>query len=242
MENLLKPSVVLSACRTFFGDDQATVGWLHGIKTDDLSATFRKRAFSLHPDRAGAIGRSRAALEQEFKRLHGAFRVLMRAVTLGVAGSEKEPSRPPPRPAHTRSTETPGTGRFHSGRIPDGELRLAQFLYYSRIIDWRTMIDAITWQYRVRPKVGEIGRAYRFMDAPAVFRVLRASPRSERFGDTALRLGILSGHQLNVVLGKQLQLNYPIGRFFVENGLLNRARVESLVDQNRRHNVRARHT
>ena len=53
----------------------------------------------------------------------------------------------------------PDCGWFHLSPIPDRPLRFGQFLYYAGLIDWHTMIDAITWQLNVRPKIGEIGRA-----------------------------------------------------------------------------------
>ncbi|MFW5684378.1 MAG: J domain-containing protein [Spirochaetota bacterium] len=133
-----------------------------------------------------------------------------------------------------------GRGMYYRGKVPQSELRFAQFLYYNRVIDWRTMIDAITWQYRVRPKFGEIGRAYRFMDFDSVSRVLRTSPQGELFGSTAMRLGILDRRQLYVVLGKQHQLNYPIGRYFLEHEILTRPEIDHLLVQNRRHNLRYR--
>ncbi|MFW5850220.1 MAG: hypothetical protein ACOCXN_10685 [Spirochaetota bacterium] len=137
-------------------------------------------------------------------------------------------------------TDQPGAGVYYSGRVPETELRFVQFLYYHRVIDWRTMIDAITWQYRVRPKMGEIGRAYEFMSFEGVTKVLRASPQGELFGSTALRLGLLDRRQLQVVLGKQYRLNYPIGRYFVEKGILSRPEIDHLLVQHRRHNLKYR--
>jgi hypothetical protein len=124
--------------------------------------------------------------------------------------------------------------------VPNSELRFAQFLYYNRVIDWKTMIEAVTWQYRVRPKVGEIGRSYNFIDFKGVSDVLRRSPRGELFGNTALRLGVLDIRQLRVMLGKQHQLNYPIGRYFIEQEILSAPEVEHLIAINKRHNAHVR--
>jgi hypothetical protein len=147
------------------------------------------------------------------------------------------------RSAHNRTGATSGgtgAGVYYRGRVPESELRFAQFLYYNRVIDWKTMIDAITWQYRVRPKIGEIGRAYKFLDFEAVTQVLRTSPQGELFGSTAMKLGLLDRRQLYVVLGKQHQLNYPIGRYFLENDILSKPEIDHLLVQNRRHNLKHR--
>ncbi|MFW6288652.1 MAG: hypothetical protein ACOC2Q_02625 [Spirochaetota bacterium] len=169
--------------------------------------------------------------------------------TPGMRSSAREPAerrqaepRRSDRKQADRPSDSSGVGRYFGGRIPTGELRFAQFLYYNRVIDWKTMIDAVTWQYRVRPKVGEIGRSYHFLDFDSVTRVLRSSPRGELFGDTAMKLGLLDRRQLSVVLGKQHQLNYPIGRYFLENDILSRPEIDHLLAQNRRHNMKARST
>lgn len=238
------------------------------LSQSEVASCFRRRALELHPDRAGALGVAPERLERAFKRLHGAYRVLSRLVEDDVlrrrvieadlrssgprgrpdiwtprASAAERPARPDRAKPHARPFSADGSTdppRFYNGRVPDGELRFAQFLYYNRVIDWKTMIDAITWQHRVRPKVGEIGRSYRFLDFDAVKRVLRVSPRGELFGSTAMRLGLLDKRQLYVVLGKQYQLNYPIGRYFLEHDILSRPEIDHLLDQNRRHNTRFR--
>jgi hypothetical protein len=255
MEATITPALATKAFSIVFGEMQSrdVYAVLAQLTQDDLAARFRSRAMELHPDRAGIIGKTPDYLERAFKQLHGAYRVLSRAIEDGtLVAQPQSSSRParaaerPPRTqrgrpgAETDSRGSDGRGRFYAGRVPHGELRFAQFLYYNRVIDWRTMIDAITWQYRVRPKVGEIGRAYRFLDFDSVTRVLRTSPRGELFGSTAMKMGILDKRQLSVMLGKQYQLNYPIGRYFVENGILSRPEVDHLLQQNRRHNIRAR--
>ena len=223
----------------------------------------------LHPDRAGALGVSTQDLERSFKRLHGAYRLLGRLVEdeglrdrvlSSVAGRPAEntlwtPGREEPGPWQGRSAAAHGSRfqadaetdsqpeagrRYYHGRVPQGRLRFAQFLYYHQVIDWQTMIDAVTWQYRVRPRLGEIGRSYKFLDFDAVSRVLRNSPRGELFGNTAMRLGLLDRRQLYVVLGKQHQLNFPIGRYFLESGILSRPEIDHLLVQNKRHNIKAR--
>ncbi len=236
MAQTITPRIAQQALRILFGDgsvyakDASAVAVL---SQQELAVSFRARALQVHPDRAGALGQPPEALERAFKRLHGAYRVLSRVVA-------DESLRQRIVQTAARTAESPGqtgAGRYYRGAVPRSELRLAQFLYYHRVIDWKTMIDAVTWQYRVRPKVGEIGRAYRFLDFESVTTVLRASPRGELFGDTALKLGLLDRRQLYVVLGKQHQFDYPIGRYFTEYEILTRDEIEHFVHQNRRHNL-----
>lgn len=241
------------------------VSALATLSQNEVAAWFRKRALELHPDRAGTLGIAPDRLEKAFKRLHGAYRLLSRlledeALRNRVIEADRTrpanrssglwtPREPEPRERHrhdapvararasdAQPAESEGR-RFYRGRVPQSELRFAQFLYYNRVIDWRTMIDALTWQHRVRPKVGEIGRSYKFLDFDAVSRILRVSPRGELFGSTAMKLGVLDRRQLYVMLGKQHQLNYPIGRYFLEQDILSKPEIDHLLLQHRRHNT-----
>ncbi len=269
MTATITPRIAESALRIVFGSGRTAapdLSMLAGLDQQTLAAKFRSRALELHPDRAEALGVSPFKLDSEFKRLHGAYRVLgrliederLRTSLLRSAGADgpRGPRaggrtiwRPPTWRTETGRriidpSELPeadlgnedAARRFFAGRVPTTELRFAQFLYYHRVIDWKTMIDAVTWQYRVRPKVGEIGRSYRFLDFMSVNSVLKSSPRGELFGATALKLGVLDPRQLRVMLGKQHQLNYPIGRFFTDHEILSKDEVERLLLLNKRHN------
>lgn len=255
MNSTITPELALRALRIVFDQESvpsADLAMLAGLSQRDLAARFRVRALELHPDRAGTLGQPQDVLERQFKRLHGAYRVLSRLVEderlcVQIVQQSRTRTASDER-RHTAPTDTgvpraktrPASGTYYHGRVPESKLRFAQFLYYNRVIDWRTMIDAITWQYRVRPKLGEIGRAYRFLDFDSVTRVLRASPQGELFGDTAVKLGVLDQGQLCVALGKQHRFNYPIGRYFLEKDILSRVEIEHLLQQNRRHNLKYR--
>lgn len=264
MTATITPRIVRNALRILFQSAPRGVPELAELAVLDqreLATHFRARALELHPDRASALGADPEELNAQFKRLHGAYRVLCRVAEdaslqqaiiradTGLASSgasggglwtPHRPDREASDGVRARRGETGDGRRFYSGRVPQSELRFAQFLYYNRVIDWKTMIDAVTWQYRVRPKVGEIGRSYKFIDFKDIADVLRRSPRGELFGDTALRLGKLDIRQLRVVLGKQHQLNYPIGRYFVEREILSAPELEHLITMNKRHNSHVR--
>ena len=258
----ITPTLVRNALRIVFGESSPYSDGLSALATlsqDEVAVWFRKRALELHPDRASTLGIPPDRLEKAFKRLHGAYRLLSRlledealrsrliradgAASGRGASGLWTPREPEPRERHRHeepARDESDVRRFYRGRVPESELRFAQFLYYNRVIDWRTMIDALTWQHRVRPKVGEIGRSYRFLDFKAVSRILRVSPRGELFGSTAMKLGVLDRRQLYVMLGKQHQLNYPIGRYFLEQDILSKPEIDHLLVQHRRHNSRFR--
>ncbi len=258
MTQPITADIARRALRIIYGNgsiDAVDLSILAGMDQRELSTRFRARALELHPDRASVLGREPDELNSAFRRLHSAYRVLGAvvdnpALKASLAARARPGGQSPPdgrfwTPAtDSRAGGPTGSGfaadaeerRYYAGRVPESELRFAQFLYYNRVIDWKTMIEAVTWQYRVRPKVGEIGRSYRFLDFSSIGAVLRESPRGELFGTTALKMGLLDRRQLSVMLGKQYLLNYPIGRYFVEHGILSKPEVEHLLNENRRHN------
>ncbi len=228
------PEIVEKALKLVFGSksNYADLGMMKSLDQRILKSAFREKVMHFHPDRAGVLGLDEGVLDELFKRLHGAYRLLNSIVvdkSVLVHGTVR---RPAPRRAHTAPSRT-----FYRGRTPETKLKFAQFLYYNGVIDWQSMIDAVTWQLNVRPKIGEIGRAYKFFDHSGVISVIREKKRAEFFGGAALRMGMVSRFQLNAMIGKQKSLNYPIGRYFLEKGVFSSRDLETLLDRSRRHNL-----
>ena len=246
------PALIEKAMRLVFGAEQggSTASGVSLLTRESLHVAFRKRALACHPDRADVLGVDQAKLNELFKRLHGAYRLLSRLIAGEVvpASTEPRPSRAPRRSPHASGESEPqrrsphrksashGKGMY-TGPIPNRPLRFAQFLYYSGLIDWQTMIDAIAWQMQVRPKIGEIGRAYRFLDHDGVTAIIRERKTGELFGNVALRTGKLDRRQLLAMIGKQRSLNLPIGRYFIRNGLFVPEDIEELIRQNNMRNA-----
>ena len=240
------------------------------LNVGTLRTAFRKGSMQFHPDRAGALGLEAVELEERFKRFLGAYRLLnglaSREIAIAVQRtyadgkrstpytSPRQPERQQPaarqRPAGTwgdiygrhsqRRSHAPKEKGIYRGVMPKRPLRFAQYLYYAGVIDWQMMIDAITWQMHVRPKIGEIGRAYHFFDYHGVGDIIKAREVGELFGSTALRIGRVNRFQLNAMVGKQLKHNLPIGRYFLEKGLLGQVELSTLLERNRRHNYAVR--
>ncbi len=257
----VRPEAVAKALGLIFGEEStySSVEHMNDIDAGVLKSAFRSKAKFLHPDRAMVLGLNEGELNELFKQLHVAYRYLNRVLSEGdipellrktqaaasMSTGDEANSIRTGRPGTTYTSKQDGSSvygfskrsRYYAGKIPKKALRFAQFLYYSGIIDWQTMIDAITWQMSVRPRIGEIGRSYRFFDSENVRDVIMASSSGEFFGSVALRLGLIDHFKLNVMLGKQRKLNRPIGRFFVENGLFSPAEINTLIKHNRSHNL-----
>lgn len=125
---------------------------------------------------------------------------------------------------------------YHAASIPNMELRFAQYLYYSRKIDWKTLIDALSWQFKTRPKFGSLGIEFGFLNYDSILDILSKRMQAELFGDTAIRLGYLNTKERFILIGRQRLFNLPIGSYFTEKGILNEEEIPSILDAIRKHN------
>ncbi len=231
------PSTVENALKVLFGENSRHSSFtsLRNLDRGTLKSAFRQRAMDCHPDLAQQLQINGQTLDELFKKLHGAHRLLRRLVDNDSTIVIIEPRNVPEPRVNIRKNDE---RRFnYQGPMPRMPLRFAQFLFYSGIIGWDTLIDALTWQVRVRPKIGDIGREYRFLSHKHIIEVIRNTNRSELFGTTALRLGLLDTFQLNVLLGKQHNMNCPIGRYFLENKVLSDRQIRAFVEKKKAHNL-----
>jgi curved DNA-binding protein CbpA len=126
---------------------------------------------------------------------------------------------------------------FFNGRVPKRKLRLGEYLFYRRVIAWSTLIDAIVWQHRVRPRLGQIAIELNFLERQDILDILKNKTFKEPFGRAAVRLGFLNDYNRFVLLGRQRSYNLPLGKFFLDFHILNETAIERHVQDNRIHNI-----
>ena len=239
---------IINACRLLFPSTIAVdAGFLNTIAGEDLKAAFRKKALKTHPDRYIALGRSQEELNRKFQEVSSAYKTLeayflqRQETDSGNAETAKPRYQQARRPASSMRTAPPGRNDYYyNGLVPERELRLGEFLYYSKIISWRTLINAIVWQKRQRPLFGQIARQWKFLSDDDIRLILQHKSRGEVFGEFALRHGFLSRFQQMAVTGRQRQLQPLIGMHFVERGLMTLAQINLLVIRKDLHNRRIR--
>jgi len=236
---------IINACRLLFPSTIAVdAGFLNTIASEDLKTAFRKKALKTHPDRSIALGRSQEELSRMFQEVSSAYKTL-EAYFLQRETGNGQTAKPhyqrTRRPTSSMRTARPGKNDYYyTGLIPERELRLGEFLYYSKIISWRTLINAIVWQKRQRPLFGQIARQWKFLSDDDIRLILQHKGRDEVFGEFALRHGFLSRFQQMAVTGRQRQLQPLIGMHFVESGLMTIFHVNLMVRRKDLHNRRIR--
>lgn len=221
----------------------------------DIKKEYRKKALLLHPDRSELLGENRRTLEEKFKQINHAY---------GILKSEFQDKyfilrvKSVPRPVRARQPETParetrngfshreapaqknsGKEFFYIGNsLPRRSLRLGEYLFCRRLISWETLIKAIAWQYRHRPRLGEIALDLDYLTHRDIREILKKKCLNEPFGQAAVRLGFLNDYRCLVLLGRQRRYGVPLGRFFLDRGIVTEAELERYVQENRLHNLR----
>jgi hypothetical protein len=116
---------------------------------------------------------------------------------------------------------------------------IGQYLYYSGLISWQTLIEAICWQRRQRPQIGQIAIAWGLISSQDVIRILTDRTLSEKFGECALRIGYISNFQQTALVGKQRQLQRPLGEYFITGGILSATDIIKIANKQQLHNLTA---
>ncbi len=237
------------------------------LTPDELKRMYHKRAKELHPDNAARTGRDPSYLTSRFKSLSESYSFVMEfwkehnfsLVIRGYNNPQKEPftasgsrtegnahTQKKYQPVHTPHShrqpvkEERFGKRYYNGPMPCFQLRFAQFMYYTKKVDWNTFIKSLSWQWKVRPRLGEMAVKKGLLNYQDILIILKNKMPDELFGKAAVRLGFLQQKDLSVLLGHQHLMNKPIGQFFVEQGCLQNHEVEEYIAKMRRYNLRIR--
>jgi hypothetical protein len=242
MSSVASSRDLFNACRVLFGPDvRVSIDFLKSLEPLSLRCAYRKKAFETHPDRANILGGSQAEMNRRFQEVILAYEVLSPVIKgdRKIVLSSKIGTQRTDRPTTARGKRERGVvHRFYEGDLPKRELLVGQFLYYSGIISWKTLIEAIIWQRKQRPLIGQIARRWGFLSSHDIQRILIERSRMEKFGEYALRTGYITPFQLMAVLGKQRSFQRPIGEYFLQRSILSPKQMDKMVERARVHNLR----
>lgn len=259
MENLLlDESEVLAAFKLLFALDMpGSRAILHSVKRSEIKTAYRKRAMQTHPDLFATYGEEyQRRCSERFVAVNNAYELLNNYMELKDKGfhfRQAQPAadraaahqqyrgrgRPQANPFHERARET--FGQFFWNRdVPGRALRFGEFLYYSGMIPWRSLIMALVWQGKQRPRLGEIAQRWRWLTEFQVKSLLMERHPGERIGELLMHNGIISPFQLNLLLWHQRRIQRPIGEYFVRQSLLSEREIQAVLRRQQEHNFRFR--
>ncbi len=239
---------VFLACRTLFGPEISLGhGFLGYLQPSGAKSAFRERAKKVHPD---------LFADQDHgvqKRQSDQFRQIVQAYELIDAFLRHRDALPvdadacqrpaPNRPGADRSEATGdrpphGNTNAYHGAVPLRYLEFGSFLYYRGQISYSQLIEALVWQRRQRPSIGNIAQRWNWLSPNDIQRICRDRGPYGRFGEKAVRLGLLKEPQVRTLLFFQRSRQQKIGQFFIEQGILSPRQVEALVADLQHHNAR----
>jgi hypothetical protein len=242
--------------------------FLEYIQMSGIKTAFRKKALEIHPDRVAFHGNRGGRKENHaFNLVQEAYEILTRYVEAREKGFRFTGLRPAVHPLRESQPVKSQSRQKRNGRkafssrkkaagsqedtaktvwkersyktpLPRRRLLFGQYLYYTGHIAWKDLIQALIWQRRQRPRLGEIARKEGWLKTSDIGKVLRHSNPQQPFGRTAKVLGLITEAQLHSLVCRQKRMQKKFGEYFVERKMLNRQQLASLLANCRRHNAR----
>lgn len=258
---------LIRSCHILFGlEVQATPAFLNYLQLSGIKTAFRQKAFATHPDiiardcslASNGSSHSFQDVKEAYDFLTGYIHRREKSSRLhkpyGSASFTPQNFSASNGNRHdhffTDSTRMsgknfpPGSGfqnnrtrSFFQGTPPPYPLLFGRFLYYSGIISWFNISQALVWQKTQRPLVGELSRKMGWLTMLETMQILK-NGRNSQFGETAVQMGFLSEVQIRSILLRQKQLHKKIGSFFLEHDILTPEELQFLIVQQRLHNAR----
>ncbi len=234
---------VFRACRTLFGPElRLNRDFLLYLQPSGAHSAFRKRAKTTHPDTRHFQPQHQHRQLRQFQDLNQAHELLqsyLRQRDLLAARSRVSTATKPSRPAQSTARDP-----FHAGPVqgplPTRPLQFGVYLYYRGLIPFITLINALAWQRRQRPNIGQLAKRWGWLNDEEIGQIL-ASRQLGRFGEKAERLGLLKPIQVRAILLHQRNCQGKLGHFFVDQGLVTAEEIEQLLCDLSTHNLSYRH-
>lgn len=247
MNRVLPEDELLRACAELFGPAPVMgPGFLAYLQPSGLKAVFRRRARETHPDLVLGLAQEQQREQAEaFHRVRRAYEDLVAYLTLREQyrcepGPSLRQARPfqahRPRPAPNWTPPWPDREQV----VPERPLLFGHYLQFHGIISWQDIVRALTWQRLNRPRLGELGHLLGWLEPEDIPRISRHQRLGQRFGASAVELGLLDPLQLERLVQQQLLRQKRFGGYFVESRKVSRQELYKLLSLFHQHNFRCR--
>jgi len=230
---------ILNACQVLFGDNTLySSNFLQGLDKLKLKTAYRKKVKETHPDRARLLGINEKVMRYRFLNVISAYNLLNPFIDKKKKALLNKTKKCPPKANNPAQENSNVYEKFYKGKMPQKKLLLGQFLYYSGIISFQTLLNAITWQRAKRPCFGKIAKDWDFLTSDDINTILSKRGPRERIGEYAVNHGFLNAFQFMAILGRQRTLQPLFGAYFIEKMMLTHEQLEKLNKKAMMHNMR----
>lgn len=239
---LFAENELLDACRILFGTEvQLSRDFLFYVQPRGIKSAFRQKAKQVHPDL------HTAAAADEYERQTELFREVNEAYKLLNRFSTSEHKRLWS-PADRNTSFCYNSAKPHNNppsadnasdlTLPQRYLETGLFLYHRGVITYAEMIEALVWQRRQRPIIGDLAIRWGWLKEIDLKILNRQGAFRGRFGARAVHYGYLTPFQVQVLLRYQQSCQQPFAQYFVEQGILSANEVKRLMREQALHNSR----
>jgi hypothetical protein len=244
---MIRDNEIFEACRVLFGPDiHLTQEFLTYLQASGARSAYRRRAKEIHPDLvAGADELVRKEHTRLFRQLAEAFELVTgflesrtKAPHFTPAATENVPRGQRPQ-SQQENRKREGRSDYFCGEVPARPMQIGLYLYYRGAISYNELIEALLWQRKQRPSIGNIARRWGWLSTDDVYEILRGT-RNGRFGDRAVAMGLLTPFRVQTLLNFQRSSQQRLGEFFLERKILKRTTLERLAAELAGHNRRFR--
>lgn len=236
-----KEEKLLQACAVLFGPDLAISSpFLDYIQLAGVKSAYRDRAKETHPDVIN--NRSFPAMgSADFLQVRESYEELCHYLQQRQSFSPPSASASGPQEGTTNSAACYRRyGHHHEQKdfsaLPARRLMFGEFLVHSGLCEWRDVFQALTWQRQGRPRLGEIGCNFGWISKEDIRTVFQHLQTGIRFGETAVRIGLLSAQQLERLLRHQTIRQQRIGQFFLQKEFLSSRQLQDALWHCSKHN------
>ncbi len=246
----LTESQVILACRILFGNEaDISRPFLFYLQEGGAKSAFRRKAKETHPD---LFNTADSGIQQRqtvlFVEILEAYETVNRFFRERDDGLWADSVQSTPRRRWQAEAYDAQSSKFHSsarasrkdfyqGPIPPRVLEIGRYLYFAGLVSYGELIEALCWQRRQRPIMGNVALLWGWLPQASIDRITKACHIPGRFGEKAVRLGLLSDFQVNTLLYYQRTQQERLGKYFVLKGLLTAAELELQARRVSEHNA-----
>ncbi len=249
MSSQLTESDVIDACRILFGSDaDINRGFLFYVQPSGAKSAYRKKIKETHPDffhdQADRIKQQQTAL---FRNIMEAYDIINRFLkereeglwtpAVDTAPRMDSVEQPQTGSSDSQPVRTRGDNGYFHGTVPFRILEIGRFLYCSGQISFGDLIEALAWQRKQRPIIGDVAQRWGWLVETSIDRIIASRDVPGRFGEKAVRLGLLSDGQVKALLLYQRTQQELLGKYFVMKKLLTVEQMERQVQKLIVHNA-----
>jgi len=250
----LSESEVIQACQKLFGSEVIICsGFLLYLQPEGARSAYRKKAKETHPDffasETANVQVRQTHLFREILQAYDVVTLFFKQREQGVCcitsqdtvtrqhhENDGEETRSDKDFAGNDTAET-----FQQRPLPIRPLEIGRYLFYRGYISYQTLIDALVWQRKQRPIIGDLAQRWGWLDAAEIGHICRAGGRRCRFGEKAMELGLLTSFQVKTLIFYQRSQQERLGKYFVQVRVLAPDDMERLAQELREHNAYVRY-